>query len=119
MPPPSNLPSPLLRFPAEVRTAYERFCATGDPAALEIVVQAAVRDFMPRGGTADHDQPLQADLRLVDDLGFDSLALAETVFFFEDLFKVSIDNRDLLGLRTIGELQGFIARRNNEERPPA
>ncbi len=111
MPTSSDLPQPLSRFPAEVRTAYQTFRANGDEAALRTVVVAAVADFMPRNSAHARTVPLRAEERLIEDLGFDSLAVAETVFFFEDLFKVTIKNEDILALRTVGELCEFVARR--------
>jgi len=111
MPTPSDLPQPLLRFPTEVRAAYQSFRATGDEAALRTVVLAAVRDFMPRSSAKSRTEPLRPDERLIEDLGFDSLAVAETVFFFEDLFKVAIKNEDILALHTVGELCDFVAKR--------
>ena len=111
MPTPPDLPQPLNRFPAEVRAAYQAFRAAGDEAALRVVVLAAVRDFMPRNSTHSRTEPLRAEERLFEDLGFDSLAVAETVFFFEDLFKVTIRNEEILALRTVGELCDFVARR--------
>ncbi|MFT3830644.1 MAG: phosphopantetheine-binding protein [Opitutaceae bacterium] len=119
MPTSSDLPQPLSRFPAEVRTAYQMFRATGDEAALRAVVTAAVADFMPRNSAHPRTAALRAEDRLIEDLGFDSLAVAETVFFFEDLFKVTIRNEDILALRTVGELCDFVARRLRETPPTA
>ena len=111
MPTSFDLPQPLVRFPAEVRDAYRSFRATGDEAALRVVVLAAVRDFMPRNSAHPRTEALRPDERLIEDLGFDSLAVAETVFFFEDLFKVTIRNEDILALHTVGELCDFVAKR--------
>jgi acyl carrier protein len=119
MPTPSALPPPLLRFPAEVRDAYQSFRRSGDEAALRVVILAAVRDFMPRGSAQSRAEPLRLEQRLIEDLGFDSLAVAETVFFFEDLFKVTIKNEDILALHTVGELCDFVARRLREQPPSA
>ncbi|HLP00972.1 MAG TPA: acyl carrier protein [Opitutaceae bacterium] len=119
MPTSSDLPQPLNRFPAEVRAAYQTFRATGDEAALRVVVTAAVADFMPRNSVHSRTEPLRAEERLIEDLGFDSLAVAETVFFFEDLFKVTIKNEEILALRTVGELCDFVARRLREKSPAA
>jgi acyl carrier protein len=92
-----------------VRDAYERLRATRAPADLRIVVQAALRDFMPKRPGAPVAAPLADELRLIEDLGFDSLAVAELVFFFEDLFGVTIQTQEILALRTVGELSAFIA----------
>jgi len=119
MPTPSAIPPPLVRFPAEVRAAYQTFRNSRDEAALRVVILAAVLDFMPKSSTHSRAEPLRLDQRLIDDLGFDSLAVAETVFFFEDLFQVTIKNEDILALRTVGELCDFVARRLREQPPAA
>jgi acyl carrier protein len=97
----------LSHFPREVGEAFERLRATGDRAALEQVVHAAVRDYIPgkRPGAA---APLMPETSLVADLGYDSMAVSELVFFFEDLFQVSIANQEILRVRTVGELCEFI-----------
>lgn len=109
--------SPLARFSREVQAAYERFLVTPAPADLQIVVQAALRDFMPKRSLHPESAPLHRDLRLVEDLGFDSLAVAETVFFFEDLFKVTIQTHEILALTTVGELQDFVGRKLDAATP--
>lgn len=119
MPTPSALPPPLVRFPAEVRAAYQTFRSTRDEATLRVVILAAVLDFMPKSSVHARGEPLRLDQRLIEDLGFDSLAVAETVFFFEDLFKVTINNEDILALHTVGELCDFVARRLRETTPAA
>lgn len=108
---PPNSPHPLARFPADTRAAYERFCGDGNAADLRRVVDAALRDFMPKRGAPGAAVELRDEQRLMEDLGFDSLAVAETVFFFEDLFKVSIQTSEILELGTVGQLRAFVARK--------
>ena len=48
------------------------------------------------------------DARLVEDLGFDSLATIETVFFFEDLFRISVSNDEIARVKTLGDLRRFV-----------
>ena len=116
---PSTPPSPsvtlppavetLLRhFPEEVRAAYSQLRATGDAAAADRLVLAIVVDHMPDksrrrevGVPADH-------LTLVDDLGFDSVAITEMVFFIEDLLQVNITNDEIVRVRTVGDLRAFV-----------
>ncbi|HUL55234.1 MAG TPA: acyl carrier protein [Opitutaceae bacterium] len=99
--------SKLDRFPIEVRDAFRRFRATGEPADLQMVVLAVLRDHMPKRSSV----PLTEEMRLMEDLGYDSLAVAEIIFFFEDLFQVRIENRELPELRTVGEVGRFVARK--------
>ena len=99
---------PLARFPADVRAAFARFQTDGDLAALDHVVIGVVRSFIPKQVAPPPDQPLVEGARLMEDLGFDSLAIAETVFFLEDLFKVKISNEEIMQVRTVVELRAFV-----------
>jgi acyl carrier protein len=107
---PSNAPIPALaRFPAEVLEAYQRYRTHGDADAVEAVVIAAVVDFRPSGsGSAGS---VTDGTRLIEDLAYDSVAVAELVFFLEDLFDVTLSNDDILGVRTIAELRGCVNRK--------
>lgn len=100
---------PLARLPPNVRDAFAHFL-DGDSAALDPILSAVVRDFMPRPDRAP-DGPLPPAASLVEDLGFDSLAIAEIVFFVEDLFQVRICNEEIQRVRTIGNLRAFILRK--------
>ena len=102
----------LKRFPLEVRDAFWRFRSTGDVAALQLVVLAVVRDYMPRSGGV----VLTDEMRLIEDLGYDSLAVAETVFFLEDLLQVRIGNKELMEVRTVGDLRSFVTRKVEQKR---
>ena len=71
---------------------------------------AILADFAPN----IPDQPLAklpGTTQLANDLGFDSLALAEVVFCAEDLFGITISNEELILVRTLDDLRGFIHRK--------
>lgn len=119
MPSPSDIPDVLARFPLEVREAFTRVRADHDPVALRVVIDAALRDYLPTASPFPKDAPIHDGIRLIEDLGFDSLAIAETVFFFEDIFQVRIDNQDILALHTVGELHAYVARRLREQNKTA
>ncbi|MGA3007917.1 MAG: acyl carrier protein [Opitutaceae bacterium] len=106
-PSPAPINDPLARFPAAVRAAFAQFLGTADTAALDTVLFATVRDFLPKKNSAAAG-PLADGARLIEDLGFDSLAITEIVFFMEDLFQIKISNAEIQQVRTIGELRAFV-----------
>jgi len=107
----------LRHFPREVGEAFERLRTTGDAAALETVIHAVVRDHIPAPHRAAA-AALTPSTALIDDLGFDSMAISELVFFFEDLFQVSIANEEIVRVRTIGELCAFVGAKLTAARQP-
>jgi|HubBroStandDraft_2_1064218.scaffolds.fasta_scaffold61732_2 acyl carrier protein len=109
-PPTAPTSTLLARFPAGVGDAFAHFLAIGDLDALDTVLFAVVRDFLPKKNPAASG-PLPGNARLIEDLGFDSLAIAEIVFFMEDLFSIKISNAEIEQVRTIGELRAFVLRK--------
>jgi acyl carrier protein len=105
----SEQPPQLARFPQEIRDAFTRYRTTGDLEDAQIVVSAALLDFLPTSSRRDAAAELADSMRLMEDLGYDSLAIAEIVFFFEDLFAVKIETKDLREIGTVGQLRGFVA----------
>ena len=118
MEPPSTSPSQsgapdamntLVRhFPAEVQEAFNRFRNLHSPADADIVVLAIVLDHMPKKSAARAAGTPADAQKLIEDLGFDSIAITEMVFFLEDLFQVRITNDEILRVRTVGDLRAFI-----------
>lgn len=97
----------IKHLPAEARAAFQRFQTLGDPAGLDTVICAILADFMPRRPTVPlAERP--GSTRLIDDLGFDSLAITEVIFFAEDLFGITITNEEMVHVRTLDDLRGFI-----------
>ena len=47
-------------------------------------------------------------LRLIEDLGIDSLTMMEIVILVEDVLQMSINNDELRNLRTVGDVKTFI-----------
>ncbi len=107
-PTPAPARSPLAKFPPAIRTAHERFLATKNPADLDTVVLAIVLDHQPAHTRTSGEITAPDSARLIADLGFDSLALAEIVFFLEDLYQLTITNEELLRITTVGELHAFV-----------
>jgi acyl carrier protein len=93
----------LRHFPEEVRAAYIRLRDFADPVAADTLVMAIVADHMPRP-----DAELRDSASLIQDLGFDSVAIAEMVFFIEDLLEVNVTNAEITRVRTVGEMRAFV-----------
>ena len=90
---PESLQQPLLRF-VESRSEED----------LTALIHAALSDF------SDEELPeeIPDDANFIEDLGLDSLAITEFVFFFEDVFNLKIGNEELATLGTIGELKRYL-----------
>ena len=102
---PSN---PLASFPSKIRDAHQLWLTQRDLAALDTVVLAIVAFHRPNRSSVANPDDLPDSAQLIADLGYDSLSLAEIVFFVEDLYKISIANADLLTLLTIGDLRTYV-----------
>ena len=97
----------IKHLPADARAAFQRFQTDGAAAALDPVIFAILEDFIPLAPA----QPLAIQpgtTRLIEDLVFDSLSITEVVFFTEDLFGITITNEEIIQVRTLDDLRGFI-----------
>jgi 3-hydroxyacyl-[acyl-carrier-protein] dehydratase len=100
----------LKRCPGSTREAAREFRKTGDPRHVPAIIRGLVEqqmepDLCERLGRPD-DQ-----LLLREHLGIDSLAMMEMMILVEDVLQVSINNGDLHELRTVADLNRFIASR--------
>lgn len=98
--------------------AARAFRATGDYAHLPVIITGVIERFVERELRDKLVQPSD-DLRLVDDLGLDSLTLMEIVILTEDVLPVTINNDELRHLRTLGDVKQFIECKLRGVPPPA
>ena len=59
------------------------------------------------------------ELRLVEDLGLDSLTLMQAVMKAEEALPISISDEELRHFRTLGDIRQFVARQLAVEGPPS
>ncbi len=97
----------LRHLPPAARAAFRRFQESGHLAELDPIIGAILEDFIPHKPARPLAE-LPGDTRLIDDLGFDSLAITEVVFFTEDLFGITIGNEEILQVRTLDDLRSFV-----------
>jgi acyl carrier protein len=112
------LDSFLAKSPVEIRaelhgmpdTAVEavlRFHAAPGTGTLEAMLPAMVAwHLSPRPQNLPDSLP--PDHRLREDLGLDSLALAEMTFKLDELLGVPIETREVAGVRTVADLMSFL-----------
>ncbi len=84
-----------------------QFRKTCNPEHLPAVVIGVIERFVEpdlRVKLKDADD----DLRLIEDLGIDSLTMMEIVILVEDVLQMSINNDELRNLRTVGDVKMFI-----------
>jgi len=48
------------------------------------------------------------ETNLIDDLGLNSLELAELVYVFEDEFNIEIPDRDIVNFRTVNDIVSYL-----------
>ena len=97
----------LKRCSPESVDAAIAFRKTGNPDHVTPVVMGILSRFLePEQRTklvGDCD-----NLRLMDDLGVDSLTMVEVVMLVEETLVIKIDNEDLRDLRSIGDVKGYV-----------
>lgn len=87
--------------------AAVQFRKTANPEHVPAVVIGVIERFVEpdlRMKLKDADD----DLRLIEDLGIDSLTMMEIVILVEDVLTMSINNDELRNLRTVGDVKTFI-----------
>ncbi len=87
--------------------AAVQFRKTGNPEHLPAVIIGVIERFVEpdlRTKLKDADD----DLRLIEDLGIDSLTMMEIVILVEEVLSMSINNDELRNLRTVGDVKMFI-----------
>lgn len=116
----AHLRETLKRCSPATLAAVRAFRATGDFAHLPAIVTGVIERFVERDLRekllAADSAP--ADLRLIEDLGLDSLTLMEIVILTEDVLPVTINNDELRHLRTLGDVQHFITAKLRALPPP-
>lgn len=110
----------LRRCPEGTREALLDFKATGNVKALETFALGIIA----RNIDEAHHETLQtggAGVRMIDDLGIDSLTMMEIAMTFEDALEIELIDDELKGLETLGDMRAELLRKvtNAPEQPKA
>jgi acyl carrier protein len=104
----AHLREALKRCSPATYEAACRFRQTGVPACLPAIIRGVIEHYVDpdlRAKLRDADD----DLRLIEDLGIDSLTMMEIVALTEDVLPVSINSEDRCRLRTLGDFNQLVA----------
>ena len=105
-----QLRAALKRCSADTIEAAIRFRTTGDIAAVPAIVYGIIeRHLAPERAVSLATVP--ESTKLAEDLGIDSLTMLEIVLSIEETVNISIENEELRGIHTLGEVKEFIARK--------
>ncbi|HEY3755160.1 MAG TPA: phosphopantetheine-binding protein [Opitutaceae bacterium] len=87
--------------------AAVQFRKTGNPEHVPAVVIGVIERFV-EPDLKTKLKEADDDLRLIEDLGIDSLTMMEIVILVEDTLQLTINNDELRNLRAIGDVKTFI-----------
>ena len=71
-----------------------------------------VRDNLAKQFEID-PETITVETNIVDDLGADSLASVELVMALEEAAGISIDDADVAGLKTVGDIMSYLKAHQN------
>jgi 3-hydroxyacyl-[acyl-carrier-protein] dehydratase len=103
----SLLRESLKRCSASTYEAAVQFRKTKNTEHLPAIILGVIERFVEPDLRAKLKDP-DDDLRLIEDLGIDSLTMMEIVILVEEVLQMSINNEELRNLRTIGDVKQFI-----------
>lgn len=104
---PEQIREELRGFPEPAILAVLHFRETPSKAALDAATRGVLAFFLPSGRAACLEQlPDQARLR--EDIGADSLTLAEAAFKLDELLGVPIETREMAAVSTLGDLRAYL-----------
>ncbi|MFT5467446.1 MAG: acyl carrier protein [Verrucomicrobiales bacterium] len=78
-----------------------------DETSLEACLFGILAFYLPPGTKPPETQP-SGETRLRDDLGLDSLSLAEAMFKIEELFDVLVDNSEIAEVHTLADARRLL-----------
>jgi 3-hydroxyacyl-[acyl-carrier-protein] dehydratase len=97
----------LRRCSSETIEAAIRYREQGDLSAIPKIVHGIIERYQPT--TAPIKLSLaNENARLMEDIGLDSLTLLEIVLTIEEVLNLRIENEELRGIRTVGDLNKFL-----------
>ena len=102
----------LRRCSPQTIDAAIRFHRQRNPDLIDTIVLGIMAWFLDKSSPAEFGADIP-DMRIVEDLGVDSLLLLEIIVVLEDVFSISISDQDFENLTTLSEVTGYIQQRSS------
>lgn len=93
--------------PDAARKHFAQWQSTGSDAALTVLIDSMFKS-LEINNFAEIFSRKGDETLLKEDIGIDSLTLAELLFYLEDLVGVRIPNEEVVKIQSIGNLKGFL-----------
>ncbi len=106
-----NLRDSLKRCSPETIEAAVKFRQTGDAGLVNLVILGLLERFMDPELRPKLAQPNADSLKILEDLAVDSLTMVEMVMLVEETLGLSVDNNELRGIKTVGDIKQFVTRK--------
>ncbi|HWF19243.1 MAG TPA: phosphopantetheine-binding protein [Verrucomicrobiae bacterium] len=103
----ADLKEGLRRCSPETIAAAICYRETGDLASIPKVVMGILERYQPASAPVKLSEA-RDNMRLIEELGLDSLTLLEIVMSIEEVLKIRIENEALREIRTLGQLNDFL-----------
>ena len=97
----------LCGYPEPILEQYEKYQESRDQQYLHGFVIGLLR-FLQDADDTTVSAELSDSTQLREDLGVDSITIAEVIFQLEEVFEIEIDNQDLMNIHTVGELKRYL-----------
>jgi acyl carrier protein len=97
----------LKRCPEKAIEAAVAFASSRDPDLVPIIVLGIIERFVePEARSVLREG--NDEIRLLEDLGIDSLLMVEIVILVEETLGVHIENEELRTLRSVGDIKSYL-----------
>ncbi|MDB6020592.1 MAG: Beta-hydroxyacyl-(acyl-carrier-protein) dehydratase FabA/FabZ [Pedosphaera sp.] len=113
----ADLKEGLRRCSADTVAAAIHYRETGDLTAIPTLVFGILERYQPASAPVKLSEANKT-MRLIEDIGLDSLTLLEIVMSLEEALNVRVENGELREIRTLGQLNDFLQAKITGTRPP-
>jgi 3-hydroxyacyl-[acyl-carrier-protein] dehydratase len=106
-----NLRDSLKRCSPETIEAAIKFRKTNDASLINVIILGLLERFMDPELRPKLAQPNADSLKILEDLAVDSLTMVEMVMLVEETLGLTVDNNELRGIKTVGDIKQFVTKK--------